>query len=154
MARKSLPGPPRGGSLGTQPQDIDHVLGALGIDGRQSGDELVACCPLHDERRPSFSVNLSTGLWICHAGCGGGNLAKLVHRVQGVDLHRAKRWLRKVSLGDPWTNWEEGEDAWPDDQWWDHLERSFLKFGEPPVRHARGAWHQPRGCGRPRDPVG
>ena len=134
MTGKSLPGPSRSRSLGSQPHDIEHVLGTLGIDGRQSGDELVACCPLHDDRRPSFSINLSTGLWICHAGCGGGNLAKLVHRVKGTDVHQAKRWLRKVSLGDPVDgDWEEGEDAWDDDDWWYDEDWYFRSFCEPPA---------------------
>jgi hypothetical protein len=34
------------------------------------------CCPFHKDRKKSLSINLDTGLWNCHAGCGHGNLAK------------------------------------------------------------------------------
>lgn len=45
------------------------------------GEELTACSPLRDERRPSFSINLSTGLWIDRGGEGinsRGNIVSLL----------------------------------------------------------------------------
>lgn len=30
-------------------------------------------CPLHDDKTPSLSINIISGLWVCHAGCGKGN---------------------------------------------------------------------------------
>lgn len=38
-------------------------------------------CPFHDDRRPSLSVNLDTGAWICFAGCGSGGINELAARV-------------------------------------------------------------------------
>lgn len=38
-----------------------------------NGFQISALCPFHDDRRPSFSANEKSGLWICHAGCGSGN---------------------------------------------------------------------------------
>lgn len=41
------------------------------VDGlkRGSGDNYVGCCPIHGEvvgkSKPSFSINIETGLWIC-----------------------------------------------------------------------------------------
>lgn len=36
-----------------------------------SGDELKACCPFHDDKNPSFSINIKTGDFKCHsANCG------------------------------------------------------------------------------------
>jgi len=32
------------------------------------GAEASALCPFHDDRNPSFSVNVDTGKWYCHAG--------------------------------------------------------------------------------------
>ena len=42
------------------------------------GSEVSALCPFHEDRHPSFSVNMETGLWCCHAGCGGGNAVDFV----------------------------------------------------------------------------
>lgn len=35
--------------------------------------EAYGLCPFHDDKVKSFGVNMNTGLWICHAGCGQGN---------------------------------------------------------------------------------
>ena len=81
----------------TLPASVDEVLDTFGIDYRATwSGELEALCPFHDEREASFSVNASTGLWICFAGCGGGNLPQLVSRLQGVPYTRAHRWVRQV----------------------------------------------------------
>jgi hypothetical protein len=102
--------------LRNQPQNIDHVLGILGIEGYQSGEELSARCPLHSDRRPSFSINLGTGLWICHAGCGAGNLAGLVAQVAGIRPAKAERWLKGVELGDrPDDDESDNQEAWYDE---------------------------------------
>jgi 5S rRNA maturation endonuclease (ribonuclease M5) len=36
--------------------------------------QVLVRCPLHDDHNPSLSVSLGTGLWHCHAGCGGGDI--------------------------------------------------------------------------------
>ena len=38
-------------------------------------------CPLHEDRHPSFSINLRSGGWVCFAGCGSGSLIGLSHRL-------------------------------------------------------------------------
>ncbi len=38
-----------------------------------SGEQVNGRCPFHEDRKPSFSASLMTGLWTCHAGCGSGN---------------------------------------------------------------------------------
>jgi hypothetical protein len=125
MARKDLPGPSHSRLTG-QPRDIDHVLDVLSITGYQAGGELSGRCPLHDDRRASFSINLGTGLWVCHAGCGGGNLAGLVRRVTGNTSVASKRWLRGVELSEP----PDDEDD-TDDGFWDE-DVYFRSFCEPP----------------------
>lgn len=115
--------------LRNQPQSIDHVLGILGIDGRVIGGEMSACCPLHNDRRPSFSINLETGLWICHAGCGAGSVAGLVAEVTGVRFRRAKRWLQGVALEErPDDDDDEGYD---EDEGWNEA-WCFRRFIDPP----------------------
>lgn len=49
---------------------------------RSGGPNWSGCCPLHGEvpgkSRPSFCVNIETGLWICYAGCGAGNIPQFL----------------------------------------------------------------------------
>lgn len=66
----------------------------LGIDGIQRGDELRAKCPMHQDRSPSFSLNLETGLWICFSKCGKGNFVNLVERVNNCTFGEAHEWVR------------------------------------------------------------
>jgi putative DNA primase/helicase len=48
---------------------FDELLAGLGA--RRSGDQHSACCPAHDDRRPSLSIAQRDGrlLLYCHAGC-------------------------------------------------------------------------------------
>ena len=55
------------------------------------GDERRARCPFHDDRSPSFGFNVSNGLWICRAGCGGGNGFKFLERAGGMSFAEAVR---------------------------------------------------------------
>ncbi len=41
-------------------------------------------CPFHQDKKPSFSLSLNTGLWKCHAGCGGGDAADFAEKM-GLD---------------------------------------------------------------------
>lgn len=38
-------------------------------------------CPLHEDKVKSFSVNVLTSQWYCHAGCGAGNAITLSRRL-------------------------------------------------------------------------
>ena len=51
--------------------------------------ESSACCPFHEDRTPSFCVNLATGLWICHAGCGSGDVFSFVQKRDGLEFPQA-----------------------------------------------------------------
>jgi len=76
------------------------LIEELGIEsGSRSGDELYTRCPLHDDAGPSFAVNLDSGLWICHGGCGQGSITTLVGLVLGLDPLRAKSYI---------VNWDKG----------------------------------------------
>lgn len=66
------------------------VLDALGVDvRRESGNEIIGCCPVHEkhtgkaDRSPSWSMNATTGLWICHSCGARGNLPYLIAEVTG-----------------------------------------------------------------------
>lgn len=70
--------------------NIEDALVALGVDiKRNYGNEIVGCCPVHEkrtgksDRRPSWSINATTGLWICHSCGARGNLPQLVYEITG-----------------------------------------------------------------------
>ena len=57
---------------------MESALRELGIDYKVSGEEAIACCPKHNDRHPSWSLNLKSGAHHCFS-CGfSGNLASLV----------------------------------------------------------------------------
>lgn len=54
-------------------------------------------CPFHDDRRASLSVNLESGLWRCHAGCGSGNATTFHMKLNGVDFRTARKDLAVIA---------------------------------------------------------
>lgn len=85
--------------------DVRATLDRLGIEGRESGDELIAACPQHLTRtgsvdaHPSWSINLQTGLFLCFS-CGyRGSLYTLVMDIEGVaDIDTARDFIVKGNL--------------------------------------------------------
>src|SRR5215472_12932882 len=87
--------------------------------------EASGLCPFHDDQNPSFTVNLETGLWCCHAGCGGGDVFSFVMKRDEVDFPQAVETLtRRATVKDEaktegrqvlrrflWTD-AEGRKAW------------------------------------------
>ena len=63
----------------------------------QHGDEAQALCLWHDDRAASLSINMKSGLWPCHAGCGGGDTFKFEMKRTGCTFPEAKRAV----LGEP-----------------------------------------------------
>jgi DNA primase len=60
---------------------------------RKTGGQMMARCPFHEERTPSFSVNPSKQLYYCH-GCGAkGDLITFVRDTEGLDFAGAIEWL-------------------------------------------------------------
>lgn len=54
-----------------------------------NGDELRACCPFHDERHPSFSINLNSGAYFCHACEAKGSILDFLTNMQNIDKKEA-----------------------------------------------------------------
>ena len=44
---------------------------------------MVACCPFHEDRNPSFAFNRKTGKWCCFAGCGKGGPFDYIMQTSG-----------------------------------------------------------------------
>lgn len=54
-----------------------------------SGDNLTGLCPFHDDQNNSFSVNLKTGCWKCHAEDRGGNFTSFYAELNNMDTKEA-----------------------------------------------------------------
>jgi 5S rRNA maturation endonuclease (ribonuclease M5) len=53
-------------------------------------------CPFHQDRNPSFSIDADQNLWMCHAGCGGGDIFNLLAKFDGISVEDAlKRYVPK-----------------------------------------------------------
>lgn len=71
-------------------------------------------CPLHEDRKRSAQLNVTKGVWFCHAGCGGGSVADLVRRksdwvppsVQSTNGHGK---VRMAKSGKPKEDITEGK---------------------------------------------
>ena len=77
--------------------NYEALASELGITGRKSGQQLIGLCPLHQDTRPSFSLNLQHGAWTCFAKCGAGGFPHLVMRIQEVTLSAAHDWMLQQS---------------------------------------------------------
>jgi CHC2 zinc finger len=52
--------------------------------------QVLVRCPLHEDRKPSLSVNLDKGVWCCHAGCGDGGILDFEERFSRCDRNTAR----------------------------------------------------------------
>lgn len=74
--------------------DLERYLQSKGLSVRHVGNNLMAPCPFHDDRNPSFGVSLDTGAYNCF-GCGAkGSFVNLVKRLEHFDTeHDAAEYL-------------------------------------------------------------
>jgi DNA primase catalytic core len=67
-----------------------------GIELKATGpDNLMGCCPFHDDREPSLGITPSKNLWNCLAGCGGGDNLQFVMRKESVSFRHAVELLQR-----------------------------------------------------------
>ncbi|RJQ34148.1 DNA primase [Candidatus Parcubacteria bacterium] len=70
---------------------VDVVSGYISLN--QTGGNLKARCPFHNEKTPSFMVSREKQIWHCF-GCGkGGDIISFVQEYEGVDFKEAIRIL-------------------------------------------------------------
>lgn len=83
-------------------EDVKHRTDIVALIGehvnlKKSGKNLMACCPFHDEKTPSFSVSPEKQIYTCHAGCqgsgGSGDVFEFVMRKLGMDFAEALNHL-------------------------------------------------------------
>ncbi|WP_223649881.1 DNA primase [Hymenobacter psoromatis] len=91
--------------------DILEVVGDY-VALKRKGQNYWACCPFHNEKSPSFSVNPSKGLYKCF-GCGkAGGIIQFVMDIEGSSYPEALRALaKKYGVGVP-----EEEERTPEEQ--------------------------------------
>jgi DNA primase len=70
--------------------DIVRVVGDY-VSLKKKGANWMACCPFHQEKTPSFSVNPSKNIFYCF-GCGkGGSVFNFVMELEGLSFPEAVR---------------------------------------------------------------
>jgi DNA primase len=69
---------------------VDVIQSKYSVDKfKARGSRYSGCCPLHKEKTPSFSVQLSTNRFKCF-GCGeGGSVIDFVSKMDGISLREA-----------------------------------------------------------------
>ena len=81
--------------------DIDHLVDYKTEYSRIipkykiSRDNLTGLCPFHDDKNNSFSVDLKTGCWKCHAEDRGGNFTSFYAELNGIDTKEAYKAILK-----------------------------------------------------------
>lgn len=58
-------------------------------------NQVLVCCPAHDDQHASCSINTKTGLWNCKACGASGNVFDLYMAVRGCDFSTALRELEE-----------------------------------------------------------
>ncbi len=70
---------------------IDYASAHMTV--KKNGRNYMACCPFHNEKTPSFSIDRDKQLFHCF-GCGAsGNFVQLVMRLEGLDYKDALKQL-------------------------------------------------------------
>ena len=73
--------------------DLGDLISSYGYQLKQSGGDLWCCCPFHNEKTPSFKVDVSRGTYHCF-GCGeSGDAFSFVMRQEGLSFHDALQKL-------------------------------------------------------------
>ena len=78
---------------------LPAVMTRLG-QGKRQGDEFVCCCPFHEERNPSFSLNMGKGVYFCFGCRASGSLIQLAVKL-GLREERQYRFSLKSTSGKP-----------------------------------------------------
>lgn len=77
-----------------QTADVVDVIGEY-VALKRRGANMIACCPFHDEKTPSFSVSPTKQIYKCF-GCGkAGDAVRFVMDIEGISYPEALRWLAK-----------------------------------------------------------
>lgn len=74
--------------------DIVSLFSEFGVKLEKKGNNFMGCCPWHEDKTPSLSVDKTKGLYNCF-GCGeSGDSFSLVMKMKGVDFKGASQYLK------------------------------------------------------------
>ena len=77
--------------------DIVRIIQPYAQDLKKKGANWMACCPFHQEKTPSFSVNPSKGFYKCF-GCGkGGSVYNFLMDIEGLNFPEAIQRVAEIS---------------------------------------------------------
>src|SRR3954470_7166365 len=77
--------------------DLVRLIQPYAQDLKKKGANWMACCPFHQEKTPSFSVNPSKGFYKCF-GCGkGGTAFNFVMEIEGLNFPEAVKRVAEAS---------------------------------------------------------
>ena len=62
-----------------------------------AGDELMALCPFHDEKNPSFSLNVDSGVFYCFGCQHSGNVFHLVEHLTGLTQDQVRKTVKDTT---------------------------------------------------------
>ncbi len=83
---------------------MEMVLGHYGLlaDLKESGQNLVGCCPIHKGSNPrQFSVNIERNIFNCFGNCkSGGNVLDFVSKMENVSIREAGLLIQQWCLSD------------------------------------------------------
>lgn len=80
---------------------LEAVLLERGVKLIGNGNQRTAKCPFHEDKNPSFSVNVPQGTWHCHGGCGGGSVIDLLAKFKGQTVGQVLTELGKNGDSQP-----------------------------------------------------
>ncbi|CAN5553245.1 DNA primase [soil metagenome] len=77
--------------------DLVRIIQPYAQDLKKKGANWMACCPFHQEKTPSFSVNPSKGFYKCF-GCGkGGTAFNFLMEMEGLNFPEAIKRVAEIS---------------------------------------------------------
>src|SRR6186713_180137 len=77
--------------------DLVRLIQPYAQDLKKKGASWMACCPFHQEKTPSFSVNPAKGFYKCF-GCGkGGNAFTFLMEMEGLNFPEAIQRVAEMS---------------------------------------------------------
>src|SRR6476620_10506881 len=77
--------------------DLVRLIQPYAQDLKKKGANWMACCPFHQEKTPSFSVNPSKGFYKCF-GCGkGGTAYNFLMEMEGLNFPEAIKRVAEIS---------------------------------------------------------
>ena len=83
----------------------DNIVAIIGeyVPLRKTARSYTACCPFHQEKTPSFTVDPGRQTWRCFGACSeGGDVAKFLMKIDGISFPAALEILaRKGGINIP-----------------------------------------------------